>query len=61
VRVLSSTYRSRGEVEPVGEPGDGHPGGGPTLLGRTVLRTAMAGVIRTDGATVAATLQHERS
>jgi hypothetical protein len=61
VRVLSSTYGSGGVVEPVGEPGDGHPDGGPTPLGRPVLRTAMAGVIRANGATVAATLQHDRS
>lgn len=50
VRVLSSTYRSRGDVEPVVEPGDGYPGGGPTPLGPTALRTAMAGVTRTDRA-----------
>jgi hypothetical protein len=61
MRVLSPTYRSRGDVEPVAEPGDGHPGGDLSRLERTALRTAMAGGTRTDGATVAATQLPERS
>jgi len=59
--VLSSTYRSRGDVGPVAEPGGGSPGGGSTPPGRTALRTAVAGKIHTDGATVAVTLLLDRS
>jgi hypothetical protein len=64
VGVLSSTYGSREaetSIEPVVEPGGGNLRRRPGPLARAALRTAVAGAIRTDGATVTATLPLDRS